>query len=976
MELASLLYDNPISSSAPAVPRFLAMRGPTVSEAYNTSFLEQQYEQFLRDPKSVSDDLYWYFSGAENFGTGQRAEATQQPPRPLSMLNVESRLQTAAVRLINSYRLSGHLCANSNPLETPPATIHELDPIRHSIEESDFDQLIDATMLFGSHDRITLRELLALLRQIYCGSVGVEYMHIQDFTARSWLAKQMESTQQAATTSPEQQIRTLHILRRAELLENFLQMKFVNKKRFGLEGGETLMPVLDAIVQTAATLDIAEIVVGMAHRGRLNVLTNLMCLPFPDLFEKFIDPYHPDANEHDGDVKYHLGRSDDVTTVIGKNIHISLTPNPSHLEAVNPVVEGRVRAKQRLQNDTERKKGLPLLIHGDAAFAGQGLVAETLNMASLSGYRTGGTVHVVVNNQIGFTTHPRNARSTQYCTDLAKFIHAPIFHVNAEDPDACVRMAELAMLYRQMYASDVVLDVLCYRKMGHNETDDASVTQPYETKVINDKYLEQRTIVPIYTMKLLDAGVVKETDVEQFDTDFLNQLEAAHATADKVAKSVVAEHKPLKPAMPSFANVWAGLTSKYSHDTVDTSVSGAVIDRLADALVNIPAGFKMHPKLSDATIDSKTNEPRYPSNDSPYRRQKLLKTRGDIDWGTAEAMAFGSLLLEKHHVRLSGQDSRRATFSFRHAYYYTNSGTSSDGYCPLANLGDDAVPFDVFDSFLSEAAVLGFEYGYSLDDPNSLVLWEAQFGDFVNGAQVIIDQFIASGEQKWNRSSGLVLLLPHGHEGQGPEHSSARPERFLQLCAEDNLQVCTFTTPAQYFHALRRQVKRNFRKPLVVMTPKSFLRSSTSPVEELISGRFHEVLDDTTISDPNLVKRVLLCTGKVYFDLVKARIEQKRESEVAIIRIEQLYPWPEQQLAGILSRYPQAAERAWVQEESENNGSWFFVEPRLRKMKYAAEYCGRDASASPAVGSEKMHKYEQDQLVTAAMTKPMPYIVE
>jgi 2-oxoglutarate dehydrogenase E1 component len=960
------------------------MHGPTLSEAYNTAFLEQQYEAFLNDPKSVSDDLYWFFSGAESFGNGflspgADASGSPQPllaPRPLSMLNVETRLQTAAVRLINSFRLSGHLCASSNPIETPPAMIQELDPQRHSVEEADLDQMVDATMLFGSHDRITIRELLALLRQIYCGTVGVEYMHIQDFNARSWLAKQVEGAQQVATTAPEQQVRTLHVLRRAELFENFLQMKFVNKKRFGLEGGETLMPVLDAIVQTAATLDVAEIVVGMAHRGRLNVLTNMMNLPYPELFEKFIDPYHPDAAEHDGDVKYHLGRSDDVMTTSGKTLHISLTPNPSHLEAVNPVVEGRVRAKQRLQNDTERKKGLPLLIHGDAAFAGQGLVAETLSMANLLGYRTGGTIHVVVNNQIGFTTHPRHARSTQYCTDLAKFIHAPIFHVNAEDPDACVRIAELATRYRHMFASDVVIDVLCYRKMGHNETDDASVTQPYETKVISDKYIEQRTIVPIYTMKLLDAGVVKEDDVEKFDTDFLNKLEEAYATADKAAKSVVAEHKPLKPAMPAFANVWAGLTSKYSHEPADTRVSGEMIDRLADALVNIPANFKMHPKLGDAIIDPKTNEPRYPSNDSPYRRQKLLKTRGDIDWGTAEAMAFGSLCLEKHHVRLSGQDSRRATFSFRHAFYTTNTGTASEGYCPLANLGADAAPFDVFDSFLSEAAVLGFEYGYSLDDPNSLVLWEAQFGDFVNGAQVIIDQFIASGEQKWNRSSGLVLLLPHGYEGQGPEHSSARPERFLQLCAEDNMQVCTFTTPAQYFHALRRQVKRNFRKPLIVMTPKSYLRSSTSPVDELINGRFHEVLDDASIKNPSAVKRVLMCTGKVYFDLVKARTEQNRTDDVAIIRVEQLYPWPAEQLAAVLGKYPADAERGWVQEESENNGAWHFVEPRLRKMKYVTEYCGRDASASPAVGSEKMHKYEQEQLVLAAMTKPLPYIVE
>ncbi len=948
------------------------MPGPNVSEPYSIEFLEREYEAFRQNPHSVDPSLYWLFTGADQYGGGGGFGANGHAagkPVPLAGLNVDARLQTAAVRLINSYRLSGHLVARSNPLTEPPAdTPYELDPRRFAVTDADLDIPIDGSMLFGNDGPITLRELLTALKETYCGSVGFEFMHVQSFDARSWLARQIEPSHFRFDRKPQERVRTLTLLRRAELFENFLQTKFLGKKRFGLEGGETLVPVLDAVIRTGAELGVREVVIGMAHRGRLNVLTNVLTLPYDQLFVQFLDPYHPDAVENDGDVKYHLGRSDDVTTPEGHTVHLTVTPNPSHLEAVNPVVEGRVRCKQRLYADHDRKAGMPLLIHGDAAFAGQGLVAETLSMANLKGYRTGGTMHVVVNNQIGFTTHPRDARSTQYCTDLAKFIHAPIFHVNAEDPDAAVRIGELATEYRQKFASDVVIDLVCYRKMGHNENDDATMTQPAEYLKIADKYRDGRTIIPIYTARLTADGVVAAEDVERIDAEYKDGvLEAALKVAKESGEQATNDGKPLAPFMPGYASRWVGLKPRYTHAPADTAVKGETLDRIADALVAVPDGFTLHKNLRDKGADG-----RYPSNDSPYRRRDLIKARGAIDWGTAEALAFGSLLLEGHPVRLSGQDSRRATFSFRHAYYY-DAATGAE-FGPLANLGPDAAPFDVFDSFLSEAAVLGFEYGYSLDDPNSLVLWEAQFGDFANGAQVMIDQFIASGESKWNRSSGIVLLLPHGYEGQGPEHSSARPERFLQLCGEDNMHVCYFSTPAQYFHALRRQVKRNFRKPLIVMTPKSFLRTSTSPVDELISDRFHEVLDDPAVKDPAAVKRVLLCTGKVYFDLKEARDKTGR-TDVALVRVEQLYPWPAEQLKAVLGRYPNA-ERAWVQEESENNGAWFFVEPRLWRLGFGAEYCGRDASASPAVGSEKMHKHEQAELVDAALNKAMPYRVE
>ncbi len=973
------------------------MDGPNLSDPFNREFLEGQYRLWRTDRRAVDESLHYLFSGAEfygggtpDFGGGHRESNGYHAP--LTALPVEARLQTAAVRLINAFRMSGHLIARTNPLEAGPRpTPWELDFDRFAITDDDRSKQVDASMFFSIAGAETIGDVLDALRETYCGSIGVEYMHIQDLKARTWLAQRIEPNHNRPDLPAEKRLRALHLLRRAEQFENFLQVKFLGKKRFGLEGGETLIPMMDAIIRTGGQLGVLEFVIGMPHRGRLNVLTNILMKPFDELFIEFLDPYHPDAVETDGDVKYHMGYSSNVDAGDGKTVHLTLTPNPSHLEAVNPVVNGRVRAKQRLHKDEDRSRGVPLLLHGDAAFAGQGVVAESLGMANLQGYRTGGTLHIVVNNQIGFTTRPRDARSTEYCTDIAKFIQAPIFHVNAEDPDACIRVAELAMQYRQAFKSDAVIDLVCYRKMGHNETDDASVTQPVEHRKIQEKYREQNTIVPIYARRLVAEGLTTDAELAQVDHLFKGaanaegkaeyekadgELEAALKTAKDAEQKDEKSHH-LIHGMASLGGRWKGMTHEYSHAPCATGVPGEVLDTIAEQLVNLPADFTLHKNLQDKIWDEAKKEFRYPSGDSPYKRRDEIKARGRVDWGAAEAMAFGSLVLEEHPVRLSGQDSRRATFSFRHAYYYD----ANDGrpFCPLANFPFPTAPFDVFDSFLSEMAVVGFEYGYTLDDPQTLVLWEAQFGDFANGAQVIIDQFVVSGESKWNRGSGLVMLLPHGYEGQGPEHSSARLERYLQLCAEDNIQVAHLTSPAQYFHALRRQVKRNFRKPLILMTPKANARSSTSPVEELISGRFHEVLADAP-KDDAAITRVILCTGKVYHDLNKARTEGHAEKpagkqvekiplgnldHVAIVRIEQLYPWPAEQLKAALNRFPKA-EHVWAQEESHNNGAWSFVEPRLRDLGFPARYVGRDPSASPAIGSEKLHKFEQCDLIQRA----------
>ena len=784
----------------------------TFAGPQNRDLLDSQYSRWQTDPASVEPSWQAFFSGVEFAGNGIAS-------KPAASLNVDARLQSAAVRLITAYRDLGHLAAHTDPLRTPeeqaamPLPWH-LSEARFRLSAADLDATVDGSMLFGTTGPVRLGSLIETLRDTYCRSVGAEFMHIQDTKPRTWLASRMEPTNNRVTPPRTTRYRTLMTLYWAELFEKYLHTKFIGQKRFSLEGGETLIPILDAIVHRGPSMGVKEFVIGMAHRGRLNVLANILQKPFAEIFNEFQDAYLPDEVDGDGDVKYHMGFSADVGTP-GGSCHVSLAPNPSHLEAVNPVVEGRVRAKQRLHGDAERTRGVPILVHGDAAFAGQGMVMETLNLANLHGYRTGGTIHVVVNNQIGFTTNPRDARSTQYCTDIAKFIQAPVFHVNAEDVDACVRLAELALEYRQEFKSDVVIDMVCFRKYGHNETDEPSYTQPLEYKRIRAK----QSVTTVYTEQLVREQSITPDEATAIEGEFRTRLDQALED--------VKTGPPRKKGMKGFVGGgWTGLRKSYSHTPVETGVPRDVLEQIGDQIASVPDGFTIHPKLKDILGN----------------RRDAIRADKPLDWGTGEALAFGSLLLDGHPVRLSGQDCRRGTFSHRHAVVYDYE--TGEPYCPLDRFVPRAASCDVFDSTLSEAAVLGFEYGYSLDDPATLVLWEAQFGDFANGAQVIIDQFLASGESKWNRASGLVMLLPHGYEGQGPEHSSARVERFLQLCAEDNMQVCNFTTPASLFHALRRQVKRNFRKPLIVMTPKSLLRhpQAVSPVGDFTKGSFREVL--------------------------------------------------------------------------------------------------------------------------------------
>ena len=920
------------------------MAAPTaLADSYNRDALDDAYQKWQADPRGVDPTWQAFFAGVEFAGNGPHANGAAKVAAPAAPIPGDLRLQTGVVRLVNWYRQAGHFQAHTDPLQTDPPPPHHLLALEtYGLSDADRDKTVDGSMVFGLTGATKFGDLLALLKDTYCRSVGVEYMHIDDLAKRSWLAERMEPTRNRPAVDRRVKLRTLLTLHWATLFENYLHTKYVGQKRFSLEGGETLLPMLDAVVERAPQAGIREIVIGMAHRGRLNVLANTLRKPFEQIFNEFEDLYLPESTKDgDGDVKYHMGFSADVATSGGGSVHLSITPNPSHLEIVNPVVEGRVRAKQQHQKDHERSAGLPLLIHGDAAMAGQGVVAETLNLANLAGYRTGGTLHLVINNQIGFTTHPRDARSTQYCTDIAKFIQAPVFHVNGEDPEAAVFVTQLALDYRQQFKSDVVIDLVCYRKYGHNEGDEPSFTQPVEYATIKGK----KPVAAVYTDRLVAEGSFTADEAEAIDLEFKRTLDAA------LQHTKTEGPKPKK--MQGFTARWARLSKEYSHGPVDTAVTERVADRIAARLAALPDGFTPHPKVKELAD----------------KRRDDIAGRKSLDWGTGEALAFGSLVLEGHHVRLSGQDSRRGTFSHRHSWYV--DGKTGRGFCPLAELDPDQAAFEAYDSSLSEAAVLGFEYGYSLEDPNSLVLWEGQFGDFVNGAQVVIDQFIASGESKWNRSSGIVLLLPHGYEGQGPEHSSARPERFLQACAENNMQVCNFTTPANYFHALRRQVKRNFRKPLVVMTPKSLLKRPLSPVADFTAGRFREVMDDP--APPTKARRVVLCSGKVYYDLAARRAEAKADG-VAVVRVEQLYPWPAEQLAGVLGRYP-GAEVVWCQEESKNMGGWTFAEPLLREMGLAAKFVGRDPSASPAAGSNFVHKYEQAELLDAALTGPAPHSV-
>jgi 2-oxoglutarate dehydrogenase E1 component len=908
----------------------------TVAALANMEALEDLYQRWQQDPQSVDASWRCFFEGFELGG--------EQPAAPAGERETAS--QVGVVRLIMAYRDLGHFLAHLDPLSERRASYSLLDLSEFGLTETDLDRAVDTSPFLGLSPVASLAELIKALRDTYCRTIGVEYMHIQDTHIRAWLQERMEPRRNRPRFDRARKVRILKSLHYAELFERFLHTRYTGQKRFSLEGSETLIPLLETLVEKAPDTGVREIVLGMSHRGRLNVLANILRKPYEEIFAQFEDKYLPESTDGDGDVKYHLGFSSDRVNYRGQKVHLSLSPNPSHLEAVDPVVEGRTRAKQTGFGDSERKRGIPVLIHGDAAFAGQGLVAETLNLSQLAGYTTGGTIHIIVNNQIGFTTVPADARSTTYCTDVAKMIQAPVFHVNGEDPEAACFVTELALEFRQEFKRDVVVDLFCYRRHGHNEGDEPGYTQP----IMYAKIRSRPSLTSIYTEQLIMTGDLTVAETEEIAATFEGKLQGS-LEGVKTGPEVY-------PLMHGFEGQWKGLTSDYSHDSVATGVPEQTLRRIADGLAGYPEGFEPNPKLA-ALFQS-------------WRQD--VHDRKPLPWSLAELLSFGSLLLEGTPVRLSGQDSRRGTFSQRHATLYdTRTG---ERYSPLGGLSPTQAPFEIIDSLLSEAAVLGFEFGYSLDAPGTLVLWEAQFGDFANGAQVIIDQFIASSESKWQRDCGLVMLLPHGYEGQGPEHSSARLERYLQLYAEDNIQVAYPSTPAQYFHVLRRQMKRNFRKPLVLMTPKSLLRDklAVSPLQDLVNGRFHEVLNDPGV-EPGSVRRVVLCSGKVYYDLLKER-HSREVRDVALVRVEQLAPLPEEQLEKVRARYKKAREWVWAQEESQNNGAWFFVEPRLRALGLdRLHYVGRDASASPSTGSHQVHVREQKELVEAAIAGTVPHLV-
>jgi len=943
------------------------MTANTFANAFNRDLLDDAYLRWRDNPEAVDPTMRAFFAGMEFGGNGHASNGVHAPTASEDVLR-----QTGVVRLVNAYRELGHLEAHLDPLSAtipPPHPMLTLD--RFGLSDADLDANVDVSMVYGLNGLGRFRDLVDRLRKTYCGTIGVEYMSLTDVAARTWLAERMEGRRNRPQLPLRQKYRVLITLHQAVMFEEFLQKKYQSQKRFSLEGSETLIPILDALVNKSPSLGIRELVLGMAHRGRLNVLVNIIGKSFEEVFNEFEDQYTPDLPGGDGDVKYHLGFSADVVNTYGK-VHVSLAPNPSHLEIINPIVVGRVRAKQRLHRDHDRMTGVPILIHGDAAIAGQGVVMETLNLAKLAGYDVGGTVHIVVNNQIGFTTNPWDARSSRYCTDIAKMIDAPVFHVNGDDPESAVYVAELALEFRQQFKRDVFIDLVCFRKHGHNEQDEPSYTQPLMYETIRSR----ENVTKIYAKQLADKPFGRGLDEgvsRAIDADFQNQLEEVVKTSEaltaeyqqkmdtalEAVRGAVKAGQAKKKGMEGFAGRWQGFARKYSHEPVETGVKLEMLQHLARVMTEAPEDFTIHPKLKSLL---ETRRKSVIDADSP-----------GIDWGTGEMLAFGSLAAEGTPVRLSGQDVRRATFSQRHSVFVDIK--TNENYYPLQHVKVGQAPFEAYDSALSEVAVMGFEYGYSIDDPSSLVLWEAQFGDFANGAQVVIDQFLASSESKWNRVSGLVLLLPHGYEGQGPEHSSARLERFLQLCAEDNMQVVYPSSSAQHFHLLRRQMKRSVRKPLIVMTPKSMLRNKAafSPVSDYAAGRFREVIDDAG-ANPDQVTRVVLCSGKVYHDLAAERAKLATGA-VAVARLEQFYPWPEEQLKAVLGRYRRAREWVWCQEESHNNGGWFFVEPRLRKMGFPFEFVGRDPSASPATGSHHIHALEQRELVQAAFATELPFYV-
>ena len=935
----------------------------------NAPYVEELYEKYLDNPASVPEQWRSYFDQmqlvpaadgspathdvahapiVESFA--QRAKAGAFSGRVAQTDLTVARKQVHVQSIIAAYRFLGSRWANLDPLlrqERP--IIPELEPGFYDLTEADMDMVFSATNTYFGGDQMTLRDIVAALRQTYCGTIGVEFMYISDPAQKRWWQQRLESIRSTPSFSVEQKKHILERVTAAEGLERYLHTKYVGQKRFSLEGGESFIASMDELIQRAGVKGVEEIVIGMAHRGRLNVLVNTLGKMPRELFAEF-EGRKAGEELPAGDVKYHNGFSSDVATA-GGPVHLSLAFNPSHLEIVNPVVEGSVRARQERRGDTAGDKVLPVLVHGDAAFAGQGVVMETLNLAQTRGYGTGGTVHIVINNQIGFTTSdPRDKGSTTYCTDVAKLIEAPVMHVNGDDPEAVVLATQLAMDYRQEFGEDVVIDIVCFRRLGHNEQDTPAVTQPLMYKKIGVHPGTRK----FYADKLVTQGTVAADFPEELVKAYRQAMDEGRHTVDPVLTNYKSK----------YAVDWTPFLNRKWTDHADTGVPMTELKRLGAAITTIPETLKIHPLVEKVIAD----------------RRSMAEGKARLDWGMAEHLAFASLVASGYPVRITGQDSGRGTFTHRHAVLHDQAREKWDegSYIPLQHVSDKQAPFTVIDSVLSEEAVLGFEYGYASAEPNALVIWEAQFGDFVNGAQVVIDQFISSGEVKWGRQSGLTMMLPHGYEGQGPEHSSARIERFLQLAADNNMQIVQPTSAAQIFHLLRRQMIRLFRKPLVIFTPKSLLRNkdASSDLSELAKGEFQTVIGEREEIEAKKVKRLVACSGKVYYDLVNQRRERKSE-DVAIIRVEQLYPFPHKALASEIKKYPNLSEVVWCQDEPQNQGPWFYVQHHLlENMPEGAKlgYAGRPASASPAVGYAAKHIEQQKALLDAAFAKLKGFI--
>jgi 2-oxoglutarate dehydrogenase E1 component len=912
----------------------------------NAAYVEELYELWLDDPETVP--AHWgdiFAEIADGAGDDSRHLAVQDYFRALgangqaTAIVAEDFKQAGVLRMINAYRVRGHQRARLDPLglsERPQ--VPDLELGFHSLSEADLGTRFHTGSL-AAPDHLSLAEIVKICRDTYCGSIGVEYMHIADTTQRHWLQQRLESTRGQYTPPREDRLRLLEKLAAAEGMEKYLHSKYVGQKRFSLEGAESLIPLFDTLIRHSGSQGIKEMVIGMAHRGRLNVLVNILGKSPGELFAEFEGSIAKDDPNRSGDVKYHMGFSSDVPTP-GGVMHLALAFNPSHLEIVNPVVAGSARARQARLGDHRHEQVLPVLVHGDAAIAGQGVVMELLNMSQARGFAIGGTFHVVVNNQIGFTTsNPLDARSTLYCTEVAKMVQAPILHVNADDPEAVLYATRLAADFRREFKKDVVIDLVCYRRHGHNEADEPAATQPRMYQVI-------RQLDPVrkqYADRLVEEGLASQPDIDKAASDYRDHMEAGEPVVELI------------PDDEALVTVdWGPYLDKDWREGAETSMAVDDIVKLSKQLTTLPKGFKLH-KQVERIIEA---------------RRKMAAGEQPMDWGFAETMAYAGLVRDGFGLRLVGQDSGRGTFFHRHAVLHNQEDASA--LVPLSRIAEDPRQVTIIDSLLSEEAVLGFEYGYATADPSSLVIWEAQFGDFVNGAQVVIDQFISSGETKWGRLCGLVMFLPHGYEGQGPEHSSARLERFMQLCSGNNIQVCVPTLPSQIFHLLRRQMIRPFRKPLVVMTPKSLLRhkAATSSLEDLANGSFRLVIDDPAAPEPEKVKRLVFCSGKVYYDIAKDK--QDREiDDVALVRVEQLYPFPREELQDIIARYDQAPEVVWCQEEPLNQGAWFQIRHHLQaciRDGQSLKYVGREGSASPAVGYYQVHIEQQKKLVSQALT--------